>query len=73
MTKEESITFNSAKKALEDEGYPFERINEYGDHGFVEDDWYEPRGTDSPRCHYLESDIQYILQKFVEKRAAKER
>ena len=34
---------------MEDEGYPFKKINEvvYESDGYVEEDWYELRGTDS--------------------------
>ena len=39
----------------------------------MEVDWYELRGTESLRYHYMESDIQYILQKCTEKRVAAER
>ena len=65
--KEESIVSNSSRKALEDEGYPFKKIKE--DDGFGEDDWYEPRGTDSLRYHYSKDDAQYILKKHAKKRA----
>lgn len=64
MKKEESIVSNSTGKALEDEGYPFKKIN--GDDTFVEDDWYEPRGTYSLRYHYSRDGVQHILEKHAE-------
>ena len=67
MIKEESIMSNSTKKALEDEGYPFKKISKDVDDGFVEDDWYELRGTNSLWCYYSEIEVQYILQKCTEK------
>ena len=68
MTKEESIGSNAEEKPPEPIGQPFKDI--HGDDGFVEDDWYEPRGPDSLPYHYSEKDIQHILKRRVEKRAA---
>ena len=60
------------EKALEEKGYPFKKINEdvYESDGYVEEDWYEPRGTYSLHYHYSEDDIQYIFWRRAEKRGA---
>ena len=49
LKKEEIVMSNSTEKLLKDEGYPFKKINEelYDSDGLVEEDWYEPRGTNS--------------------------
>ena len=65
MKKEESIGSNGENEPLK---APFKEVNEDG--GFMEDDWYEPRGPDSLPYHYLEKDIQHILKRRAEKRAA---
>ena len=64
MKKEESTGSNAEENPLKQ---PFKEVNE--DDGFVEDDWYELRGTDNLRYHYLEDDVQYILRKRAEKHA----
>ena len=43
MIKEESVGSNAEEKPPEPIRQPFKGI--HGDDGFVEDDWYEPRGT----------------------------
>ena len=68
MTKEESIGSNAEEKPPEPIKQPFKDI--HGDDGYVEDDWYEPRGPDSLRYHYPEETVQYILRRRAEKRAA---
>ena len=45
MKKVESIESNSKEKPPEEIGQPFKEINK--DDGFVEEDWYKSRGTDS--------------------------
>lgn len=65
VKKEESVASNTEEKPFEEIGQPFEEVNE--DYGFVEGNWYEPRGTDSLRYHYSEEDVQYILKKRAEK------
>ena len=52
MTKEESILFNAEEKPPGAIGQPFKEVNE--DDGFVDDDWYEPRVSESLRYHYSE-------------------
>ena len=51
--KEENIACNSMQKLLEDKGYPFKKINEdvYKSDGYVEENWYEPKGNDSLQYH----------------------
>lgn len=56
MRKEESVGFNSEEKPPKDIGQPFKEVNK--DDGFVEADWYKPRGTGSLRYHYLEEYVQ---------------
>ena len=72
MKKEQSIASNSVEKLFEDEGYPFKMVNEdvHKSNGYVEEGWYEPRGTDSLWDHYSEEDVQYILWRRMEKRQA---
>ena len=70
MIKEESIGSNAEEKPPEPIRQPFKDI--HGDDGYVEDDWYEPRGPDSLRYHYPEETVQYILRRRAEKRAAAE-
>ena len=65
VKEEESIGSNAEDEPLQ---APFKEVNE--DDGFVEDDWYEPRGPDSLPYHYSGKDIQYILRRRAEKRAA---
>lgn len=62
MKEEESMGSKSKEKLLK---APFKEVNE--DDGFVEDDWYEPRGPDSLRYHYAEEDMQYIFRRCTEK------
>ena len=65
-----ACNINSKEKPLK---APFKEVNK-GD-GFVEEDWYEPRGPDSLCYYYMEEDVQYILRRHTEKRvvvAAKE-
>ena len=68
MIKEESVGSNAEEKPPEPIKQPFKDI--HGDNGFVEDDWYEPRGPDSLPYHYSERDIQHIRRRRAEKRAA---
>ena len=70
MTKEESVGSNTEEKPPEPIRQPFKNI--HGDDGFVEDDWYEPRGPESLPYHYSEKDVRYILKRRAEKRAAAE-
>ena len=70
MTKEESVGSNAEEKPPKPIRQPFKDI--HGDDGFVEDDWYEPRGPESLPYHYSEKDVQYILKRRAEKRAAAE-
>ena len=70
MTKEESVGSNAEEKPPEPIRQPFKDI--HGDDGFVEDDWYEPRGPESLPYHYSEKDVRYILKRRAEKRAAAE-
>ena len=65
MKKEESTGSNGEEKPLK---ASFKEVNE--DEFFVEDDWYEPRGLGSLRYHYSEGDVQRILRRRAEKRAA---
>ena len=65
MKKEESIGSNDENEPLK---APFKEVNK--DDGFVEDDWYEPRGPDSLPYHYSEKDIQFILRRRAEKRVS---
>ena len=72
VKKKESIASYTEEKLPEDEGYPFEKINEdvYKSDGFVESECYELRGTDSLRYQYLEIEVQYILWRREEKQIA---
>ena len=70
MTKEESVGSNAEEKPPEPIRQPFKDIHE--DDGFVEDDWYGPRGPESLPYHYSEKDVRYILKRRAEKRAATE-
>ena len=65
VKEEESIGSNAEDKPLK---APFKEVNE--DDGFVEEDWYEPRGPESLPYHYSEEDVRYILRRRAEKRAA---
>ena len=65
MKREESTGSNAEYKPLE---APFKEVNE--DDGFVEDNWYKPRGLDSLGYHHSERDVQHILRRGAEKRAA---
>ena len=67
MKKQESIKSNDENEPLKG---PFKEVNK--DDGFVEDDWYEPRGPDSLLYHYSEKDVRCILKRRVEKCAAAE-
>ena len=58
VKKEESIGSNEENEPLK---APFKEVNE--DDGFVEDDWYKPRGPDSLPYHYSERDIRHILRR----------
>ena len=49
MTKEESIGSNAKEKPPEAIRQPFKNVNE--DECYVEDDWYQPRGSDSLRYY----------------------
>lgn len=60
-----SRDINSKEKPLK---APFKEVNK--DDGFVEEDWYEPRGPDSLHYYYMEQDVQYILRRHTEKRVA---
>ena len=68
MTKEESVGSNAEEKPPKPIRQPFKDI--HGDDGFVEDDWYEPRGPESLPYHYSEKDVRHILKRRAEKRAA---
>ena len=68
VKREESTGSNDEEKPLK---ASFKEVNE--DDGFVEDDWYEPRGPDSLRYHYSEKDVQYILKRRAEKVVAAEK
>ena len=65
VKEEESVGSNTKDEPLK---APFKEVNE--DDGFVEEDWYEPRGPESLPYHYSEEDVQYILKRRAEKRAA---
>ena len=67
VKEEESVGSNAENEPLK---APFKEVNE--DDGFVEDDWYEPRGPDSLPYHYSKRDIQHILRRRAEKQAAAE-
>ena len=76
LEKEESIAIASTEKLLEDEGYTFKKISKgvYESDGYVEKEWYEPRGPDSLLYFYSEEDVQYILRRRMEKwRVAEEK
>ena len=62
MKEEESIGSNNEDKPPK---APFKEVNE--DDGFVEDDWYEPRGPESLPYHYSKKDVWYILKRRAEK------
>ena len=71
MTKEESIGSNAEEKPPEPIRQPFKDI--HGDDGFVEDGLVRAeRDQDSLPYHYSEKDIQHILRRRAEKRAAAE-
>ena len=55
MQKEESTRSNSKEKPPEEIGQPFKEVNE--DDGFVENDWYDPRGINSLRYYYSQEDV----------------
>lgn len=63
--EEEGVLSTSTEKLLEDERYPLKKISEdvNKSDGYMEEDWYEPRGTNSLRYHYSEEDVYYILKR----------